>query len=84
MVVWFDKDGLSENVLTKIMYFRVCRPVSAAAVGLYQVLKDSLQALGIHEASCAKLVGIGTDGASSNIARAGLKGLVEEDMSWMF
>ena len=35
MVVWFHKDGLSENVLTKIMYFRVCRRVSAAGVCLY-------------------------------------------------
>ena len=29
---------------------------------------------------CAKIVGIGTDGASANIADAGLKGLVEKDV----
>ena len=30
------------------------------------------------------LVGIGTDGASVNIASAGLKGLVEEELPWIF
>ena len=30
------------------------------------------------------LVGIGTDGASVNIAAAGLKGMVEEELQWIF
>lgn len=33
---------------------------------------------------CKKLVGVGTDGASSNIAAHGLKGLVEEHLDWIF
>jgi len=32
---------------------------------------------------CAKIVGIGTDGASANIAGAGLKGLVEKEIPWV-
>ncbi len=31
-----------------------------------------------------KLVGVGTDGASSNIAACGLKGLVEGRLDWVF
>jgi hypothetical protein len=30
------------------------------------------------------LVGIGTDGASANIAAAGLKGLVEKEIPWVY
>ena len=30
------------------------------------------------------LVGIGTDGPSANIAAAGMKGLVEEELPWVF
>ena len=33
---------------------------------------------------CYRIVGIGTDGAPANIAAAGLKGLVEEKVPWVF
>ena len=33
---------------------------------------------------CKKLVGIGMDGASANIAAQGLKGLVEQECEWIF
>lgn len=33
---------------------------------------------------CTKLVGIGTDEASANIAKEGLKGLIEEKLEWIF
>ncbi len=32
----------------------------------------------------ARHVGIATDGASANIARGGLKGLVENKVTWIF
>ena len=32
---------------------------------------------------CKQLVGIGTDGASANIAKAGLKGIVESKLKWI-
>ena len=44
-------------------------------------------ALGIQEVSldeCRKLVGVGTDGASANIAASGLKGLVEGRLGCVF
>ena len=34
--------------------------------------------------NCKKLVGIGSDGASANIAKGDLKGLIESQCEWMF
>jgi hypothetical protein len=44
---------------------------------LFQSLKCGLQALGIcglSRATCKEVIGVGTDGASTNIAARGLKG----------
>ena len=38
----------------------------------------------INPEHCKSLVGIGTDGARTNIAAAGLKGLVEKELPWIF
>ena len=87
LVVWFDPDGLDEKVHTRMDYFMVSRPQSVTAEGLFEVLKGGLRRLGIPAVSadeCKKLVGVGTDGASSNIAAHGLKGLVEEHLDWIF
>ena len=87
LVVWFDKEGVGENVCTHSSYFKVNRPSSVSAEGLFQVLADTLQSLGITVVSreeAAKLVGIGTDGAAANVAGAGLKGLVEDQLPWVF
>ena len=45
-----------------------------------------LHSFGIEEISAEhyKLVGIGTDGASANIAACALKGLVEQHVPWVF
>jgi len=43
-----------------------------------------LSILAISREYCAKLFGISTDGASANIANAGLKGLVEKELPWMW
>ena len=51
------------------------------------VLEASLRRMGIQELTaenCINLVGIGTDGASNNIAARGLKGLVEEKLDWIY
>ena len=75
-------------ILTKVMTSYLISKLSAAsAVGLFSVLKEALQSLGIREIveeECTKLVGIGTDGASANVANAGLKGLVEKELLWVF
>ena len=65
----------------------MCRPKSVDAAGLFQSLKGALLQLGISDIdpeNCKKLVGIGSDGASANIARGGLKGFVQSQCEWMF
>ena len=60
---------------------------SVAGEGLFQLVKEGLQSLGIESIdahNCSKLVGMGTDGAAANVAAAGLKGLFEKELSWMF
>ena len=50
-------------------------------------MECGLQGLDVDEMSaeqCKELVGIGTDGASANVAVRGLKSLVEERLSWVF
>jgi hypothetical protein len=54
---------------------------------LFESLKNALLTLGIREIdaeSCHKLVSIGSDGASANVAKKGLKGIVESRCEWMF
>ena len=63
------------------------QPQSVSAQGVFEVLESGLHGLGIQEVSaeqCKKLVSIGTDGASANIAGCGLKGLVGEQLPWVF
>ena len=55
---------------------------SVSGEGLFQLVKEGLQSLGIESIdahNCSKLVGMGTDGAA-----AGLKGLFEKELSWMW
>ena len=80
LIVWCDVNGSDEKVHTRSDYFTVVRPQSVSGEGLFKVLESGLQGLGINDISaekCNKLVGIGTDGASANIAGSGLKGQVE-------
>ena len=87
LVVWCDCNGSDEKVHTRMDYFSVVRPQAVTAQGLFEVLESGLRGLGIQEVSaeqCKKLVGVGTDGASANIAAHGLKGLVERRLPWVF
>ncbi len=87
LVVWFDRDGVDQKVYTRTSYFKMSRPSTVTAEGLFEVLQGAVQSLGIQAIKaeeCAKLVGIGTDGASANVAGRGLKGLVERELSWIF
>ena len=59
------------------MYFKLIRPKSVTAEGLFGVIQKCLVGLGIHSVdveNCPKLVGIGTDGA-------GLKGIIEKNLT---
>jgi len=87
LAVWFDKDGVGEKVYTRTSYLCISRPSTITALGIFDVVQAAVQKLGIPAISaeqCAKLVGIGTDGAAANIASAGLKGLVEKELPWIF
>ena len=87
LVVWFDMDGVGEKVYTRTSYLCISRPSTATALGIYDVVQAAVQKLGIPAISgeqCTKLVGIGTDGAAANIACAGLKGLVEKELPWIY
>ena len=70
LVVWFDKEGMGEQVFTHSSYLSIKKTSSLSAQGLFQVLADVLQSLGITAVSrseSTKLVGIGTDGAAANV-----------------
>ena len=51
------------------------------------MLQEAIRTLGIveiDEKSCSKLIGVGTDGASANVAGNGLKGMMEKKLPWLF
>ena len=63
------------------------RPEKVDAAGLTDCLQKALQQFGasvINTENCERLIGIGTDGASANVAAAGFKGLVEQEIPWVF
>ena len=85
--VWFDINGPNEEVHTLINDFKICCPTNTSGEGLYEMLEQALGSLGveeINEGSCSKLIGMGTDGASANIAGRGLKGLMERKLPWLY
>ncbi len=87
LVLWCDVNGADEKVHTRMSYFAVARPETVTASGLFDTLQSSLQRIGIsaiNAEECKQLNGIGTDGASANIASGGLKGLVEKEVPWVF
>ena len=46
LVVWFDKDGVDEKVYTGTSYLGICRPVTAIALGIFDVAQVAVQKLG--------------------------------------
>jgi len=79
LLIYCDTDSFDEQIHTRTVYF--IQPKSVTAEGLFGVIQKCLVNLGIHSVdveNCPKLVGIGTDGASANIANAGLKGIIEK------
>ena len=80
LVQWCDINETDEKIHSRMDYFTVAK-------GLFQCLQSALQTIGINALNvenCKMLVGIGTNGASVNIAAAGLKGMVEEKLQWIF
>ena len=77
LIVWCDTEASDEKVHTRMMYFTLTRPKDVTGTGLFQCLEASLQVLGISAINAEeskKLVGVGTNDASSNVAAGGLKG----------
>ena len=51
------------------------------------MLEEAVGILGREETiegSCSKLIGVGMDGASANVASKGLKGLMERKLPWLY
>ena len=87
LAVWCETSAGDERVHTRIAYLGIERPKNVTGIGLFDVLEMSLRRIGIQELTehhCIKLVGIGTDGASNNLAARRLKGLVEEKLDWIY
>ena len=84
MVVWCDTNGEDD---TRMTYFHVSRPSTVTAAGLFEELTKTLVELvvpNVDAENCSRLVGIGSNGAASNIAQNGLRGLVEAQLGWIF
>ncbi len=87
LVLWCDVDASDEKVHTRMSFFAVTRPEAVTGKGLFDCMQGALGRLGIaaiDPEACKFLVGIGTDGGSANIAAAGMKGLVEKELPWVF
>ena len=75
----------NEKVHSRMSFLCVDRPMFVNATGLMNSLENAVKVLGFDSIDqCTKLVGLGTDGASANIAARGLKGLVEEKLPWIY
>ena len=86
-MLWCDVDCDDQLVHTHMSYLYVSRPKMVDGKRLFDCLEDSLRRLGIEAMNakqCKMLVVIGTDGASANIAAAGLKGFVEKEVPWLY
>ena len=65
----------------------MCISRPAIALAIFNVVQAAVQKLdfpAISGEQGTKLVGIGTDGAAAIIVGAGLKGLVEKELPWIF
>jgi len=86
LAVYCDTNASDEKVHSKMTYLTVDCPSSATGEGLFASLEKILRDLGFSSLdtdACRKLIGVGTDGASANIAGRGLKGLVEAKLDWI-
>jgi len=80
LAVYCDTSASDEKVHSKMAYLTTDRPSSATGKGLFASLEKVLCDLGfpyLDSDASRKLIDVGTDGASANIAVRGLKGLVE-------
>ncbi len=87
LVVWCNVEGADENFHTEMNFMAVARPHSVTGEGLLDCFQSTLNSIVISEVTinqCKFLIGLGTDGASSNIAAVGLRGIVEQKLPWVY
>ena len=87
LVLYCETDCADEKIHSRLSFLTVHRAKSVNAGGLFDSLQYGLRCLGIpclRKETCSKLVGIATDGAAANIGAAGLRGLVEAELPWVF
>ena len=63
-------------------FLAVCQPSSGNAAGLYESFSRALSRVGVVDWK-RKLVGFGCDGASVKMGANGLRGLLEQNVSWV-
>ena len=82
LVIYFNPYGTDGSVHIHNRYFCVRQPKSVDAAGLFECLERALDYLGVDIKS-KKLIGFGCDGASVNIAKQGVRGLIQVDRPWL-
>lgn len=93
VIMGFRKDDTAGEVGSFARYFSLEVPTKADADGLIACLQQTVQAVGVANVLSkvtvlgAKpiLVGVGTDGASVNVAsQNGMKGKMQRELPWLF
>ena len=82
LVIYFNPYVTDGSVHIHNRYFCVRQPKSVDAAGLFECLERALDYLGVDIKS-KKLIGFGCDGASVNIAKQGVRGLIQVDRPWL-
>ena len=86
LVMWCNVESDDHKIHTSMAYPSMHTSLRTNTEGPFESLKHGLQQLGIPsvtQETFSRLVGIATDGASSNIAANGLRGLVKEHLPWV-
>lgn len=81
-VLYLDHSGSDGRVHVCSKLFAVRQPKSGDAEGLFKCFEAAMSYVDIPDWT-SKLVGFGCDGASVNIAAGGLRGHLEESVTWV-
>ena len=93
VIMTFCKDEVAGEVRSFARYFSIEVPTRTDASGLIACLQQTLQTLGVGNVvdkgtvlgGKPILIGVGTDGASVNIAEQnGMMGKMQRELSWLF
>jgi len=83
-VIWCEINDEDHTIHSRMTYLSMYTPLHTNAEGLFEHGLHCFGVSHITQESCSGLVGIATDGASSNIANNGLHGLVEKSYPGLF